>query len=127
MTTTKRLGICMDHASAHLMEFKTGIPDTITIESKFTHLEKEQSLVKSELLMHNKEQHQQSEYYKKLGDVIKNYQEVILFGPTSAKDELFNLLRADHMFEKIKIDVLQTDKMNYHEQQTFVREHFSAE
>ena len=117
----------MDHASAHLMEFKTGMPETITIESKFTHLEKEQSLVKSEILMHNKEQHQQSEYYKKLGDVIKNYEEVLLFGPTDAKSELFNILKADHMFAKIQIAVLQTDKMNDQEQQTFVREHFSAE
>jgi uncharacterized protein len=117
----------MDHSIAHLMEFKTGIPDTITIESKFTHLEKEESLVKSEILMHNKENHQQSEYYKKLAEEIKKYQEVLLFGPTNAKQELHNLLKADHAFANIKIDVAQTDKMNEHEQQTFVREHFSAE
>ena len=127
MNTKKRLGICMDHSIAHLMEFKTGIPDTITIESKFTHLDREESLVKSEILMHNKEQHQQSEYYKKLAEEIKKYQEVLLFGPTDAKLELHNLLKADHAFANIKIEVAQTDKMNEHEQQTFVREHFSAE
>jgi hypothetical protein len=127
MNTLKRLGICMDHSIAHLMEFKTGHPDTITIESKFTHLEKEQSIAKSEILMHNKQQHQQSEYYKKLGEAIKNFDEVLLFGPTDAKVELFNLLRADHIFAKIKINVEQTDKMSDHQQQTFVREHFSKE
>ena len=39
--------------------------------------------------MHNKEQHEQSDYYKKLGETIKNYTEVLLFGPTDAKVELF--------------------------------------
>ncbi len=124
MTTAKNLGIWMDHSSAHLMEFTDTI-ETKTIDSKFTHEAKEQSLDKSENLMHNKEQHQQSEYYKKLGEIIKNYEDVILFGPTDAKVELFNILRADHLFAKIKIEVKQTDKMTEHQQHAFVRDHFS--
>ncbi len=124
MTTAKNLGIWMDHSSAHLMEFTDTI-ETKTIDSKFTHEAKEQSLDKSENLMHNKEQHQQSEYYKKLGEIIKNYEDVILFGPTDAKVELFNILRADHLFAKIKIEIKQTDKMTEHQQHAFVRDHFS--
>jgi hypothetical protein len=126
MATSKKLGIWMDHSSAHLTEFKTDPTETKTIESKFTHEEKEQSITKSEILMHNKEQHQQSEYYKKLGAAILNYEEVILFGPTDAKVELFNLLKADHLFAKIKIEIKQTDKMTENQQHSFVREHFST-
>jgi hypothetical protein len=107
------------------MEFTTDPIATTTIASKFTHEEKEQSSGKSENLMHNKEQHQQSEYYKKLGEAIKNYENVILFGPTNAKTELFNVLRADHRFEKIKIEVKQADKMTENQEHAFVREHFS--
>ena len=125
MTTAKNLGIWMDHSSAHLMEFTTDPIETKTIESKFTHLAKEESLKKGEYLMHNKEQHQQSEYYKKLGDIIKNYEGVILFGPTEAKVELFNILKTDHHFKKIKIEVKQADKMTENQQHAFVREHFS--
>lgn len=125
MTTAKNLGIWMDHSSAHLMEFTTDPIETKTIESKFTHEEKELSLTKSENLMHNKEQHQQSEYYKNLGEIIKNYDEVILFGTTDAKVELFNVLRADHRFAKIKIEIKQSDKMTENQQHTFVREYFS--
>ncbi len=125
MDTAKNLGIWMDHSSANLMEFTTDPIETKTIESKFTHEAKEQSLGKSENLMHNKEQHQQSEYYRKLGGIIRNYEEVILFGPTDAKLELFNLLRADHLFEKIKIEIKQTDKMTQNQQHAFVREYFS--
>lgn len=125
MTTAKNLGIWMDHASAHLMEFTTDPIQTKTIASKFTHEEKTQSLDKSEKLMHNKEQHQQSEYYKKLGNAIKNYEDVVLFGPTDAKVELLNVLRADHRFAKTKIEIKQADKMTENQQHAFVRDHFS--
>ena len=125
MTAAKNLGIWRDHSSANLMELTIDPIETKTIESKFTHQAKEQSQSKSENLMHNKEQHQQSEYYNKLGEVIKNYEAVILFGPTDAKVELFNTLKADHHFEKIKIEIKQTDKMTENQQHAFVREYFS--
>ena len=57
MTTSKNLGIWMDHSNAHIMEFTTGTIETKIISSKFTHDEKVESLNKSESLMHNKEQH----------------------------------------------------------------------
>jgi stalled ribosome rescue protein Dom34 len=125
MASTKNLGICMDHANAHLIEFTADPINTNIISSKFTHQQKEQSLNKSESLMHNKEQHQQSEYYKQLGEAIKNYEEVILFGPTEAKVELYNVLRANHQFAKIRIEVEQTDKMTENQEHAFVRAYFS--
>jgi hypothetical protein len=35
-----------------------------------------------------------------MADIICNFPDVVLFGSTSAKVELLNLLRADHQFEK---------------------------
>jgi hypothetical protein len=125
MTTAKQIGIWMDHSIANIMEFNLDPIVTTTIESKFTHEVKSESFGKSENLMHNKEQHQQSEYYRKLGEIIKNYESVILFGPTDAKVELFNILRKDHVFDKINIDVKQADKMTENQQHAFVKEHFS--
>jgi hypothetical protein len=125
MTTSKSLGIWMDHSTAHLMEFTADPIETKVIASKFTHEAREQSLNKSENLMHNKQQHQQSDYYKKLGEVIKNYTDVILFGPTEAKSELLNVLKADHNFKKIKIEAKQADRMTENQQHAFVREYFS--
>jgi stalled ribosome rescue protein Dom34 len=123
-STAKNLGIWMDHANAHLMEFTTDPITTNIVSSKFTHREKEQSLGKSENGMHQKEQHEQSGYYKKLADVIRNYQNVVLFGPTTAKVELLNIIRADHQFEHIEIDVRDSDKMTQNEQHAFVRTYF---
>ena len=125
MKTSKKVGIWMDHANAHVMEFTTDPIETKTISSKFTHEEMQHSLSKSENLMHNKEQDQQGEYYKKLGDTIRNYGEVVLFGPTDAKVELYNILKKDHLFSSVKIEIKQTDKMTENQQHAFVKEHFS--
>lgn len=116
----------MDHKSAHLMEFTADTITTVTVESKFTHNAKSESLHKGENGMHNKEQHQRSEYYKILGDKIRQYESVVLFGPTDAKTELFNMLTADHLFEKIKIDVQPADKMTEGQEHAFVKKYFSG-
>ena len=121
----KNLGIWMDHAKAHLMEFTTDPITTNIISNPYSHREKEHSLGKSEDGMHNKEQHSQHEYYKKLGDIIRNFQDVLLFGPTNAKVELLNLLRADHQFEKIRLETKDSDKMTQNEQHAFVKDYFS--
>lgn len=124
MKKNKHLGICMDHSNAFLMELANDTIVTNNIVSESAHPEKEFNLYKSEKLIHIKEQHQQSSYYKKLSDIIKNYQEVVLFGPTDAKSELLNLLKADHLFENIKIEIIDSDKMTENQMQAFVREYF---
>ena len=76
----------MDHSIAYLIELTN---DTITQSSIISEIaipEKEFNLYKGEKLVHKKEQHQQSDYYRKLSDTIRNYQEVVLFGPTDAKN-----------------------------------------
>ena len=125
MTTEKKLGIWMDHSNARLMEFTTIDGQEKVVDSELTSPGKEHSVGSSENVIHNKEHHQQSEYYKKLGEAIKNFDDVILFGPTNAKAELFNVLRTDHRFEKIKIEVHQSDKMTDNQQHAFVKEYFS--
>jgi len=125
MIVDKKLGIWMDNASAHIIDFLDITSSKNVVESKFTHQEREHSLSKNENLMHNKEQHQQADYYKKLGEVILKYNHVILFGPTNAKSELYNSLKENHLFDKIKIHVEQSDKMTETEMQAFTQNYFS--
>ena len=75
--------------------------------------------------MHTKEQHQHGAFYKKLGERIRKYKEVILFGPTSAKSELANILRDNPLFDSIKIDIESADKMTDNQSHAFVKKHFS--
>jgi stalled ribosome rescue protein Dom34 len=126
MITVKRLGIWMDHSSAHLTEYSNDPVAIKIITSKFTHEDKEHSLVKGESLMHKKEQHKHAEYYKEIGEAIKDYDEVILFGPTDAKVELYNILRSDHLFSGIKIETKQADKMTEYQQHAFIKEYFTT-
>lgn len=124
-TTAKKLGIWMDHSMANLMEFTTDPIQTKTIHSDTSQHGKSSDFGKNENLMHNKEQHQQSSFYKKLAEAIKNYEHVLLFGPTNAKTELLNTLKTDSHFTKTKIDVKQTDKMTENQQHAFIKEYFT--
>lgn len=125
MKTNKHMGIWMDHSTAHLMDANTSPIVTKTITSGFTHSEKERKLGKSEYSMHKDEQHKQHAYYKTLGEEIKNYNKVILFGPTQAKEELWNMLKDDHAFKQVRIFVKHADKMTENQQHAFVRDYFN--
>jgi hypothetical protein len=124
MKDIKQLGIWMDHSNAFLLEMVNDTIETNSVVSELSDPEAEFNFYKGEKLIHKKEQHLQLSYYKKLGEIIKNYHEVVLFGPTDAKSELLNLIKTDHLFEDIKIEVINSGKMTESQMQTFVREYF---
>ena len=123
MNNIRKLGIWMDHSNAYLMELSNDIVVQRVI-SELTNNETEFNFYKGEKLIHKKEQHLQLRYYKKIGDIIKKYQDVLLFGPTDAKNELLNQIKTDHLFEGIKIEVKNSDKMTEDQMQNFVRDYF---
>ncbi len=117
----------MDHSNAYLMELKNVAIVTNIIKSEFAQHDDGYDMKYHEKSYHNKEQQQQSDYYKKLRDSIRNYHEVVLFGPTDAKAELLNQLKGDHLFDKIKIEVQQSDQMNENQRQAFVIAYFKRQ
>lgn len=126
MKTTKQLGIWMDHSVAHLMELKNNIIVSETIEAETIIFQEDIEINwKDETSIQNKEQYNLSHYFKKLINVIKDYDEVLLFGPTEAKSELFNLIDNIHHMDMIKFAIKTTDKMPEDLRQTFVREYFN--
>jgi len=124
MKDIKQAGIWMDHSNAFLLELADDKIETNRVVSELSNPEAEFNFYKGEKLVHKKEQHLQLSYFRKLGEVIKKYKEVVLFGPTDAKNELLNLIKTDHLFEDIKIEVINSDKMTESQMQTFVREYF---
>jgi hypothetical protein len=124
LKSAKQLGIWMDHSTAHLMELSNDTVVTNTLESPPVFPEPVQNLRMDESLMHNKEQNQHSDFFKSLCDIIKDFDEVVLFGPTNAKSELFNILKEDRHFKKIKIEVKPADKMTENQEEAFVKEYF---
>ena len=121
------MGIWMDHFNAYLLESTNGLIIERIIGSEFTEQEKESSLDKGEKFMNHKEHQMQQKYYKRLSDSIKDFDEILLFGPTEAKSELFNLLKADHFFDEKKIELKNADKMTAGEMHHFVKGYFKKE
>jgi stalled ribosome rescue protein Dom34 len=116
----KYVGIWMDNAHAHLVHIDAE-SENHSFTSKFSADVKNEALNKSEKLMHHKEQQMQASYYKEIAGEILKYTNVLLFGPTNAKDELRHFLLNDVQFKDIKVDVLAADKMTDNQQIAFVK------
>ncbi len=125
MKTSKKLAIYLDHLVANLIELTNTAVQFKIIESNFDHQKKEAVLQRGESHMHNKEQHLQNKYYEKLSDEILNFDQVMLFGPTSAKTELYNSISSDNRFSKIKIKVENSDKLTPNQQIAFANISFT--
>lgn len=112
----------MDHSRAHLIEFagKTIQLNHITAETVLT---KGECLCKK---ISDIRQRQRAEYYRKLAAQIGNYKEVLLFGPAEAKAELYSLLREDHRFSGIKINMESSDRMTENQEHMFVKRYFGS-
>lgn len=115
----------MDHSTAHIIEYSDDPIESKTIESKTSAPEKDQNVMKDANTLHHHEQQDQAEFYKQLSQIIVKFDEVLVFGPTDAKVELFNLLKADHHFDKVKMEIQSADKMTVGKQHAFVRDYFS--
>jgi hypothetical protein len=126
MKAAKKLGIWMDHTKAHIMVLKKNSITSSTIESLSLQGPK-QDFGEDESLKHNTEQDQLSDYFKRISAVITGYQEVLLFGPTHAKTELYNVLKDDSHFNDIKIEVEATDNLTENQMQACVKEYFQKQ
>jgi hypothetical protein len=125
MKKIKQLGICMDHAHAFLMELENGKIISRNIASSWRETEPEVNQDSHLMRGHSSEKKfLQAIYYKEISEIIKHYQQVVLFGPTDAKNELHNLLTNDHLFNDVKIELVTADKMTQTERQEFVVKYF---
>lgn len=119
----KRLGVWMNHSIAHIIEIKNNAIISNYIEAN-TMRGGKQNLGNYENTKHNTEQDQQAYFYQRLGDIIMDYSEVLLFGPTNAKTELLNLLKKDSHFNNIKIYVEKAENLKINQMHAFVKEYF---
>ena len=124
MKATKYLGIWMDHSIAHVMGFENDAIVTNTIESHLNPVPEGQSLFPDKESVSEISQEQRSEYYQKLSDLILDYESVILFGPAESKNELFNLLIFNHLFDKINLAIKPAVQMDEVERTRFIRANF---
>ncbi len=125
MKVKKRLGIWMDHTTAFWMEYVVDSFEVNTINAEHVSMINQQPLLQSESALHNKEKQSLQSYYKSLMEIVRRYDEVVIYGPSSAKTELYNLIREDHRFDAIKIETKSASKMSFKEQHAFIKEYFA--
>jgi len=128
MKTIKQLGIYIDYSNAFLMELinKMIVSRNIEFENNKEPEIYHDNSIKPEI---DKEiqHHLRSAYYLELCDIIRNYNQVVLFGPNDAKNELFNLLEFDHNFDSIKINNENTDNLSEVQMHNYVKTYFKQE
>jgi len=115
----------MDYSTANLIEYKLDSYEIKSINSGFSNQEKNEVLDNSKSLINNNENQQLSNYFRRIGEQIKEYNELVLFGSTNAKIELHAILKEEKPFQNIKIEIKNTDKMTDNQKKYFVKSYFS--
>ena len=126
MKATRKVGIWLDHTTARLIEYNTEELKSTTIKSDLQGLDNQDSLQHSESLLHHKENQKLKAFYKDIIAIVENYDEILLFGPTTAKTELFNLIRKEHKYDHLKIENKSAQKMTPPDEHAFVVNHFKT-
>jgi len=124
METSKKIGIWMDYSMAYLMEFSSNPFEIKTVESTSFDNTKTYPTNTLSILLEKRKRLLYS-YYNKIAREINNYDRIILFGPSNAKIELFDVLSEDERFLKTTIEITNTDQMNPAEQHQFIKNYFS--
>ncbi len=109
MTAYRKTGVWMDHCNAHIIPFLDTAYMPQTISSGFTNHDSEKITEGRTSAMLSLEQQQNNVYYKHIAALLCESDEVFLFGPTDAKNELFRMLREDESFDAKRIELYNPD------------------
>ena len=125
MKNFKQLGIYMDLTHAFLMELED---NQIISRNIVSGLNEADSTDKQENhflgFEWTEKQHLQKVYFTEISDIISHYQQVVLFGVTDAKNELYLLLIGNPRFNDIRIELVNTNKLNKTQMHEFVKSYF---
>jgi hypothetical protein len=138
---TKQIGVWLNHSQAHFLGYKAESAFFIeTIDSPYESIVRvegegnDKTLFSSnsergsnnEKRKHNIVKNELDEYFNLLEDKLESYQEILLFGPGTAKEELFNRLSGNKLFEGKEIEVRSSDKLTENQMLSKVLDFFKA-
>lgn len=132
----KRTGVWLDHSKAKLIILHEGAVQITTVHSPYVrHLrirgQKSDTSVYQNLFGSNREntkhhikQNELHSFYKDLESRLEDCDEILLFGPTEAKNELHNCLVKNKKFTGKTMAVKNAAYMTEHQMVAFVRKFF---
>ena len=134
---SKPIGVWMDHSRAYLIEEGniTGKLPSIKAPKKprrifgegsdGTHLGNHRS-TNNEYHKHQQEQNVTHTYYKRLADTLKEYNNIFLFGPTTARNEFRNYLLKEKLLVGAKITSRASDYLTNNQMMEKVNRYFNS-
>jgi hypothetical protein len=129
------IGVWMDHSEARLIDLGKKLDKIPTIkspakprrifgeESDGTRLGNYRS-TNNEYSKHEKEKNSAHAYYKKLADALHSYDEIFLFGPTTARKEFRNFTLKEKLLTGKKITSRAADYLTDNQMVEQVRKYF---
>jgi hypothetical protein len=133
----KKVGIWLDHTKAHFIYLSK---EPAVLETTFSNRESQVRVpgetstgmpvgknryTNNEHHQHNREQKHMNEYYAMLSDRLKSYDDIFIFGSTTAKEELYNRLKADKHFGDKTINVRPADHLTENQMVAEVKKFFN--
>jgi len=133
--TNKKIGIWLDHEKAHFIDAGKHVLYTVYSgeESQPRYPGEHGDGAKlgnnrstnNENQKHKRQQNILSQYYHDIANRLNDYDEVYLFGPTTAKDELRNHLKADKHSAYKTIHVQHADQLTENQMVAKVKQFFN--
>jgi len=138
---TKQIGVWLNHSQAHFIGYKAESAFFIeTIDSSYESIIREEGEgsdktrfssnteqgSNNEKRKHNIVQNELDEYFNILEGNLESSQEILLFGPGTAKEELFNRLSENKLFKGKDIEVKSSDKLTENQMLSRVLDFFKS-
>ncbi len=137
----KSIGIWLDLSKAHFIGFHDGEAQFIeTLISPHERIKREEGeendtsrfsqnpshLSNNEYRKNNITQNELNEYYKMLEDKIGKFDDILLFGPGTAKDQFKNRISENKSLKGKWISVQNADKMTDNQLLAYVRDFYKS-
>ncbi len=136
---TKQAALWLDHSQAHLFGYREG--ESYLIETIESPLERKPRIEgegndttrfganyysNNEDRKHNKMQNELASFFSELEGKLKDFDEILLFGPTNAKEQLFNRLSENKSYVSKTFSVESVGKLTENQTLAYVRDFFKA-
>ena len=130
-------GVWLDHAEAKIIAYYPGACEIFYVRSPYSRRvripgQKSDTSVYEHLFAsnnesrkHNRKMHELGIYYNILADKLTLFEDILLFGPTEAKDELHNILKKDKRFLHKTIQVKSAPQMTEAEMISYTKKFFT--
>lgn len=136
MPDTKKIALWLDHAKAHFITLRENEIETVESPRISHYREDGQSnnetqfaphhFSNNESREHNTKNNEDAAYFSNLEKKLAAYDNILLFGPTNAKDQLHNLLKGNKSFSSKKIAVMSSDKLSDNQMIEFAKRYFGT-